>query len=284
MFKSNILALFILLVIFLPLFLVYRSRDLFRAYKSEVTKGLESTAAVERQFLTPDDTGHLPEPVRKYLAYTGVIGREKVINVRVVTDGEFKTDPRKDWVNVKTRQYNFFADPARIYFLKINMSGVPVVGLHSYANAGARMLIKAAGLITVADGRGREMDRSETVTVFNDMCLLAPASLIDKRIRWETVDPLTVRATFDNKGIIVSALLYFNEKGELINFVSDDRYYSSTGKNYQIVRWSTPVGEYKDFNGVKLPSHGEAVWHFPGGDYCYARLNIREVEYNCRGL
>ncbi len=29
------------------------------------------------------------------------------------------------------------------------------------------------------------MDRTEAVTLFNDMCLLAPGALVDARIQWE---------------------------------------------------------------------------------------------------
>jgi hypothetical protein len=143
------------------------------------------------------------------------------------------------------------------------------------------MLIKLGGLINVADGRGQKMNQSETVTVFNDMCLLAPASLIDDRIKWEVINEQTVKAYFSNGDYTISADLSFNDKGELINFMSDDRFYSPTGETYQRVRWSTPVKEYQEINGMKLPAYGEAIWHFPEGDYCYARLNIKEIEYNC---
>jgi hypothetical protein len=78
--------------------------------------------------------------------------------------------------------------------------------------------------------------------------------------------------------------LYFNEKGELVNFVSDDRYYSPTGKTYENIRWSTPVKEYKDYNGIRISSGGQAVRSFPEGDYCYARADIKDVEYNITSM
>ena len=53
------------------------------------------------------------------------------------------------------------------------------------------------------------MNMSETVTLFNDMCLFAPATLIDKEILWEPVDPRTVWARFTHNGITISAMLYF---------------------------------------------------------------------------
>jgi hypothetical protein len=59
------------------------------------------------------------------------------------------------------------------------MFGLPVDGLHLYAEPEASMQIKIAHLLQVVDAKGPEMNQSETVTMFNDMCLLAPATLID---------------------------------------------------------------------------------------------------------
>ncbi len=146
------------------------------------------------------------------------------------------------------------------------------------------MLIKLAGLITVVDGEGEKMDRAETVTVFNDMCILAPATLIDKRIQWIVIDSLTTIAIFTNEGIKISAMLYFNEEGQLINFVSNNRYYSPTGENFEKVVWSTPVSDYRVANGYNLAMYGEAVWKFEDEDFCYAKFKIKEIEYNCEVL
>jgi hypothetical protein len=278
--KKYILPMALLVLVGIIAFAVFKSQYLRRAYKAEVMEGLERTGKMERQVVTEEDIKDLPGPVQKYLRYVGVVGKEKVHNVRIAFDGEFKTNPEKDWTKVAVAQHSFLDDPTRLYFIKLSMSGVPVIGLHHYESGEAMMLIKLAGLFTVADGRGPEMNQGETVTVFNDMCLFMPATLIDKKIQWEEIDPLTVKATFENKGNRIAALLYFNEKGELINFVSDDRYYSPTGTTYQQVTWSTPIKDYREMNGVKIATYGEAIWHFPEGDYCYARVNVKEIEYN----
>ncbi|HYF84712.1 MAG TPA: DUF6544 family protein [Clostridia bacterium] len=280
MYRKYIFTIIVLLLVLIVSFLIFKSQDLKRVYNAEVAKLLESTSEQDSSILTEGDMKHLPEPVKKYLIYVGAVGKEKVKNFRIVFEGEFKTDPKKDWTKMSAEQYSELKDTKRLYFMQMKMSGLPIMGLHKYADAKAIMLVKLAGLVTVADGKGEEMNKGETVTVFNDMCMLAPASLIDERIQWETVDPLTVKATFNNNGIKVSAMLYFNEKGELIKFVSDDRYYSPTGKTYQNIRWSTPAYEYKDYNGIKISSGGEAIWSFPEGDYCYAKAEIKEIEYN----
>lgn len=254
--------------------------SLKKAYTREVQKKLKQTSAPVKDILTEEDIKHLPEIVQKYLKYANVIGKEKVRNFKVIFDGEFKINPEKGWASMNAEQYSDLTDITRLYFLKMKMFGLPVTGFHKYAHAKATMLVKLAGLITVADGKGKEMNQGETVTVFNDMCLLAPASLIDKRIEWESIEPLIVKATLNNNECRISAILHFNNEGKLINFISDDRYYSPTGKTYQKIRWSTPVKDYKEYNGTRIASYGEAVWSFPEREYCYARAEIKEIEYN----
>ena len=278
--KKYLIAVLIIVLIFTASVLFIKAQGLKKDYQGDVKQGLEQLRPLDNQILTAEDTKHLPPPVQKYLAYTGVIGKDTVQNVRVVIDGRFRPDPQKGMVPMVSEQYNFFEKPARFYYIKLKMFGIPVVGLHEYKEAKASMRIKIASLLKVADAKGKIMNKAETVTIFNDMCLLAPASLIDKRITWETIDPLTVKANFTNAGVSISALLYFNEKGELIKFVSDDRYCTTAGKEFRQARWTTPVSAYKEFNGVKLASYGEAIWNLPEGDYCYAQINIKEVAYN----
>jgi hypothetical protein len=277
--KYIFLVLLLLLVAIVPFF-VYKSQELKRVYNAEVQRELEHNETAEKDVLTVEDIKHLPESVQKYIIYTNSIGKEKVRNFRVVFEGEFRTDPKKGWVKMNAMQYTDLIDTTRLYFMDMKMFGLPVVGLHKYNDAKATMLAKVAGLITVVDGKGHEMNEGETVTVFNDMCMMAPSSLIDNRITWQSIDPLTVRATFTNNDIKISALLYFNENGELKNFVSEDRYYSPTGKTYQKFRWSTPTVDYKDYNGLRISSGGEAIWTLPEGEYSYGRITIKDIQYN----
>ena len=121
------------------------------------------------------------------------------------------------------------------------------------------------------------MDSTETVTLFNDMCLLAPASLIDPRIRWEARDSLSAGARFTNGPITISAVLYFNEKGQLVNFTSDDR---TSIQQRMRVPFSTPVHAYREINGRQVLSEGDAVWHYPDGAFTYGRFRLTDIAYN----
>jgi hypothetical protein len=104
------------------------------------------------------------------------------------------------------------------------------------------------------------MTQSETVTLFNAMCIMAPATLIDPAITLEPVDAHRVKSRFSNAGYTIQAELSFSDAGELTNFVSDDRYQvSPDGTTLRRVRWSTPVHGYRSFGAARLAAAGEAA-------------------------
>jgi hypothetical protein len=161
-----------------------------------------------------------------------------------------------------------------------SLHGVPFEALHLYVGPSATMQVRVASLIDTVDARGPEMNQSETVTLFNDMCVLAPASLVDARVTWRELDERTVLASFTNAGNTLTAELHFDAQGDLANFISNDRYQSTDGKTYGKLPWSTPLTEYRDFGGQRLAAKGDAVWKEPDGDFVYARFELAEICYN----
>jgi hypothetical protein len=248
-------------------------------YRAEVERRLLTTDT--SSIVTSEDVQHLPAPLQNYLRYVGAIGRPKIHNFRAVFQGGMKRTRESGWMDISSQQYDFLDDPARFFYIESTLFGIPFDGLHVYIGNSATMQIKVAALFEIVDAKGEKMYQGETVTLFNDMCLMAPVTLIDKTIQWESVGSQAVKGRFTNKGITITAVLSFNEKGELTNFISNDRFHSADGKLYTSYPWSTPVREYKDFGGRKVPSHGEAIWQTPEGEYSYAKFQLLEIEYNC---
>jgi hypothetical protein len=258
---------------------MFSSLSRFRSvYKSEVQKRL--TPGIPEVMVREEDLLHLPDLVQKYLRFAGVVGKPRVRNFRAAGTGSMsRTDGRE--MKIRTEQYNFFDEPARLYYITSSLHGIPVDGLHAYVGDSATMKINVAYFFPVVNAGGENMKMSETVTLFNDMCLFAPATLINRDILWEPVDPRTVWARFTHNGITISAMLYFAQSGKLTGFVSDDRYLSADGKTYARYQWSTPVKKYRDFDGRKVPVSCEASWKMPKGDFTYVRFTLDEIDYNC---
>lgn len=252
-------------------------------YKEGALEGL--ARCTEMPLVTEADLSHLPAPVQKYLRITGAVGSPRIHNFRAVFTGEFRNGLKSPWMAFRSEQYDFLDQPARLFLMKATKYFLPFEGLHLFRGDSATMQIKVASMFQVVDAKGPQLNQSETVTLFNDLCLMAPAALIDKRrIQWEAGGPLAALAKFTHMGITISALLSFNEAGELTDFISNDRFYSTDGRTGESYPWSTPVRNYKEFGGRKVMSYGEAVWQMPAGRFSYGKFNLAEIEYNLRGF
>jgi len=260
-------------------FLAQGPTSLRAAYERDVDRAVAHVKPAEP--ITDADLVHLPAPVQQYLRKAGVVGQPRVRNFYVRMHGRIRNGRDARWIPLVAEQYNFLDEPARLFYLSGSMFMVPVQGFHRYVGSSATMTVKAAALVPVVKASGSEIDQGETVTMFNDMCVMAPATLIEGPIVWESVDDRTARARFTNAGHTIRAELSFNEAGELTNFWSDDRYQTSPdGKSVKRVRWSTPLAGYRSFGPAHLASGGEARWHEAGGDYTYIELTLDDVQYN----
>jgi hypothetical protein len=270
------------LLILLPLVAAVmdaRSGSYVNRYNAAVREGLARRA--DMPLVTDSDLSHLPAPVQKYLRVVGAVGKPRIRNFRAVFTGDFRNGLEGPWMVFRSEQYNFFDQPTRVFLMTATRYGLPIQGLHVFRGNGATMQIKLASLFQVVDAKGPEMNQGETVTLFNDLCLMAPAGLIDKeRIRWEAAGPLAARATFTHQGNTISARLSFNQAGELIDFTSNDRFFSSDGRTFKSYPWSTPAKDYKDVGGRRVVGYGEAVWHTPQGEFTYGKFNLAEIDYN----
>lgn len=249
-----------------------------RQYRCDVQASLSGIGNATDTLVTERDLKALPAPVQRYLRYAGVLNKPRVKCMRVVMDGRMR-EKGKEWFPFTSEQYNFYQDPTRLFFMKGRMFGMTVPGYHRYQRVTATMDVRLIGLYSVIRVRGAEMNKAETVTLFNDMCLMAPATLIDERIAWQAINDTSAKATFTNGAVSISATLFFNKAGQLINFVSEDRYAVAEMQQYL---FATPIEDYVNMNGYMLGSRGKGIWYYPDGAFTYGEFNIRQIEYNLK--
>lgn len=222
----------------------------------------------------------LPEPVQRYLVSAVVAGAPYPQEYRARFRGRLRSGPDAPWMPVEIEQVSFTEPPTRLFFLRATMKGLPVIGLHRLVDGHATMDIRLFGLFPVMRASGPEMDRAESVTLLNDMAVLAPATLLDTAIAWRQLSFDSVAATFRHAGRTVHATLVFGSSGRLNDFVSDDRLAASPdGRTFTPMRWSTPVRDYITFGPHELASRGAARWHAREGAYDYAQFETLDVEW-----
>lgn len=236
---------------------------------------------VTPELVAESDLAALPEAVQRYLRVVGAVGQPKVHHVRARWTGRIRSGPDNPWMSFTAQQHNFLDEPSRFFLMDARRSGLPVAVYHAFQADSASMRVRLLSMLPVARGSGPEFTRAETVTLFNDLVLLAPAGLIDADVRWDPLGQGEVRGHFTVGAHTVSAVLSFNQAGELVDFVSDDRLAASPdGTEFIRQRWSTPVERYRDFGARRAATRGEGRWHPAEGDFAYIELELVELEFN----
>jgi hypothetical protein len=224
--------------------------------------------------LTEADIAALPPPVQRYIRQSGSLGRPMVTEITMEFEATMFDAPGAAGMTGPVRQYNRFDTPDRMFLMTTRMKGLPMTVLHDFSAGGATMKVRLAGLLNVVDLAGPDLTRTETVTLLNDLAFFAPSRLIDPRLSWTAIDDTHARVASTLGPNTVSAELVFNDAGELVDFISDDRGMLEKDGTLRILRWTTPMHSYLDFGGWRVATGGDAIWHLPEGPFTYGRMRL----------
>lgn len=256
------------------------------SYRAEFRRSARAALAgsVTGPVVHEADLGRLPDLVASYVRRSGAVGQPRVTSLHAHVSGRIRSGAASRWMTFHGEQVNTFGpNPSRIFFIDATMLGLPIDVLHTFIGSSARMRVRAGSLLRVVDASGPEMDQGETVTVFNDLCVLAPSALIDASIRWQPIDSHQVHGEFTRGDQTVTAVLTFDDAHDLIDFTSDDRLRaSSDGRHFVPQRWSTPLGAHRSFGPIRISAAGDGRWDAPPpeGEFTYIEFHVDQIAYN----
>jgi len=94
----------------------------------------------------------LPAPVRRYLEFAGVEGRERIRFARLRHTGTFRTGPGQAWMPIQGEEYFTAGPPGFVWFAAVRpVPFVPIRARDHYLHGRGSMLVKPLGLFTLAN-------------------------------------------------------------------------------------------------------------------------------------
>ncbi len=228
--------------------------------------------------VTADMLRHLPDPVQRYMAFTGVVGQPWIDTVRLRYTGQFRLGADRPWMPMTAEQCYITDPPAFLWKARFKIAGLPLVyGQDRYKDGSGHMFGKVAGLFTIFDLTGEKLDQGTMLRYLNEMTWF-PIAFLGENIAWQGIDDHSAQVTFTDHGKSVSARLFFDDDGRPTDFVTQ-RYREING-DFSLDTWSTPFTKYGVHAGLNLPTRGQAVWKLSSGDLPYTDVEITELEYN----
>ena len=269
------------IVIVIIVLFVAISRSIF---DKKITKEINLLARdgrkAQSETFSFNDIEGLPEPVQRYFKYALKDGQEHIKFVRLKQVGEFRMKENQSWMPIKAEQYFTTEDPAFIWRVKFTMAPfIWIDGRDMYYQGKGNMLIKILSTITVADATGSEMDISSLIRFLAEAPWFPTALLPSDYLEWKEIDSNSARAVIKDNGYTALGIFTFNEKGEIIKFVTNDRYMEADGKYFK-EQWAGCYRNYQEIEGMKIPMEGEVEWNLSDKDLPYAKLKITDIQYN----
>lgn len=248
---------------------------------SEPESSSESISEPAQKFIQDSDISLLPEPVQRYLNYTGFIEAPKSNMTEVIwTKSKIRFSPNKKWMQLTTLQYVFSSSATRLAYMHARLAGLlPFEGRDRYHNGSGHMYGKLAKTIPIFNNRSKEVALGGAVILLAES-LLEPTIAFQHYITWQPIDENTAKATLRNDTLEISGRFYFNDWGEYIRFESDDRPYDLGKGKYETKPFSINLGEYREADGYKMANRVSATWHLEGGDFTYWNGRIAGLRRN----
>ena len=175
-------------------------------------------------------------------------------------------------------QYYTVDPPGFVWHVNLKPAvGVNIIGIDKFMHGKGGMNMKLLSLFKIVDAEGDEMNQGALLRFFTEM-LWFPSAFLSDYITWEEIDKNSVKGTITLEGISASAELYIKDNGEA-NYFTAERYKEVDG-SFSLEKWATPIREYQELNGIKVPLNAEAVWHLKEGQFSYFRAQVTSIEYD----
>lgn len=277
---SKLMIVFVGILVILILFVSVSSiaKNIFNKSADKEIEALFKDLEYRDEIITEEDLRGIPDNIKNWLKSSGVVGRERILSVKLKQIADMRLSKDKPWMPVEATQYFTTEKPGFIWKANIKMAPLfHISGRDKYENGKGNMMIKILSLFTVADSSGEKIDQGTLLRYLAETMWFPTAALSDY-IKWEKIDQNNAQATMSYGDIEASGVFTFNDRGEVVNFEAE-RYGDFDG-DIRMETWTIPVRDYKEFDGIRIPTKGNVTWKLESGDFNWFNFEIVELEYN----
>lgn len=267
------------------------------AMRATIDREILALLAAARAPLVVDDSlpADLPEPVRRYLRYTGADRQPPARFARFRFEGEVRLPLLGDargverstpWMRTVGRQYMAMSRAGLGYVwdsrwligedTRIDVRDLYLDGRsHVWA-------VRSDGRVMV-DDRHDAIGRTYMLRFFAEATQSPTMLRPGPHLRWEAVDDLHARAVVRDGTLEARMVCRFASDGALTRCESDDRmlrYNGDVAERWVGARWVMTRSDYREFAGLRVPTSMVVSWEFPTGPYEQVRARTVALDFD----
>jgi hypothetical protein len=213
----------------------------------------------------------LPDIVRHYLERNVPPAGLNARRVRFSELGEMQLRPGR-WSPFLAEQE---MDADRVGFTwHATLRAAPLlsVRVRDWYRAGAAGLDVRLWGVPLVRASGEDVARGEAMRYLAELVWVPQAFVSNRALEWREVDESSVEVATRVGGERVAVTLRFDEAGDIVAMSADRP--RRVGKEVVDTPWSGAFGNYRELEGVRLPTTGEVSWLLPDGLFTYFRCTL----------
>jgi hypothetical protein len=163
----------------------------------------------------------LPEPVRRWLRWSGAEVAALPTTVRLLQEGEFRTGEKRGWAPFRAEQY-FSLDPPGFVW-RVRMCFAPLVSVSCrdrWVDGDASMWMRLLGVVPVVNASGPDLAKGAMLRWLGEI-IWFPQAARSPRIAWEAVDDESARASLPAGGQTARETFVFDGEGRPVELRAD---------------------------------------------------------------
>lgn len=225
------------------------------------------------------DTTEIPIIVSKYLKYA--VGSKTIIpNFAIVKQKAlFRTSEKAQFSDLEAVQHYSIKEPGFVWIADLKTSSIiPIKAIDTFINGKGNVLIKLLSSITISDESGPQMDQSSLMRYYVEAPFIPFVLLPSNKVRWSLINQSTAKADILQNGMKTSMEVTFNPNGEIIKIFTEDRF-RTTNAGYVKSGFTARFKDYKNFEGIRIPTYAEIEWNEKDKDFLYGKFQIENIEF-----
>jgi hypothetical protein len=192
--------------------------------------------------------------------------------VRFAQSGEMQLKPGR-WLPFTAEQE---ASIERVEFSwQARFPVAPLVKLRveDWFRAGEGALVVRLFGLPLKRTQGAEVTRGEAMRYLAELPWVPHALVANLELEWADVDEESVEVATTVAGSRAAMRLHFDDAGDIVSASAPDRP-RAVGKGAVPTPFAGDFGDYRVFDGVRIPTTGAVRWELPDGPFVYFRGRV----------
>ena len=213
----------------------------------------------------------LPEPVQRYFRHVLKPGQQYISCARLKHSGLFKSSEKDKFEKINGEQYFNTVSPGFIWKGRTSL----FTAIDMYLHKQGKLNVYLFSCIPILRGKGKSYDQGELLRWLGESAWFPTNLLPAENLSWSAIDDTTALLLYKKNNLELSYKIFFNARNE-IESMQTKRYMGKDG----LRDWIGHFSEYKEFNGMIIPTLVEGAWVVQDEQKPYAIFEVDRMEYD----